>query len=272
MVVHVLAFLIPAVLLAGVLGICRLASQQIKLAEARNDFVSAVSHELKTPLTSIRMYGEMLRSGWVQDDIKRQSYYDFIFFESERLSRLVANVLHLARLTRNDSPLTLQQYDPSALLDLARSKVHSQVEAAGFALEVANHLSDAENAPLLVEAEDDAFTRIVINLIDNALKFSVNAEKKVVRLELRTSGSPKPQVIFSVRDYGPGVARDHMKKIFQLFYRAGRELTRTTPGTGIGLALVKELASKMHAEVDLRNHRPGAEFLVKFWPIRADEV
>ncbi len=107
-VVHGLAVLLPAVLLAGVLGIYRLAAQQIRLAEARHDSVSAVSHELKTPLTSIRMYGEMLRAGWVPDDRKRQTYYDFIFFESERLSRLVANVLHLARLSRQDAPLDLK--------------------------------------------------------------------------------------------------------------------------------------------------------------------
>lgn len=264
-VVHVLAVVIAAVLLGGLLGIYRLASQQIKLADVRHDFVSAVSHELKTPLTSIRMYGEMLRSGWVQDDAKRQSYYDFIFFESERLSRLVANVLHLAKLTKHDAPLVLQPHDPVPLLELICSKVRTQVEAAGFALDVANNLPlNAEDEPWLIEAEEDALARIVINLVDNAVKFSAQAEKKVVRLELRTTSGAIPQVIFCVRDYGPGVARDQMKKIFQLFYRAGSELTRTTPGTGIGLALVKELTSKMDAEVDLRNHQPGAEFLVKF--------
>jgi signal transduction histidine kinase len=263
-VVHVLVVLIPAVLLAGVLGIYRLTVRHIKLAEARHDFVSAVSHELKTPLTSIRMYGEMLRSGWVPDDAKRQTYYDFIFFESERLSRLIANVLHLARLTKNDAPVDLKPYEPSVLLDLVRSKLETQVEAAGFRLEVVNGLTNADHVSLRVEAEEDAFTCILINLVDNAIKFSPKAEKKVVRLALHASDSPRPQVIFSVRDYGPGVERHQMKKIFQLFYRVGNELTRTTPGTGIGLALVKQLVNTMHAEVDLKNHQPGAEFLVKF--------
>ncbi|MCZ6874797.1 MAG: HAMP domain-containing sensor histidine kinase [bacterium] len=266
--VHALVVIIPALLLAGMFGVYRLTTQQIKLAEARQDFVSAVSHELKTPLTSIRMYGEMLRSGWVQDDAKRQTYYDFIFFESERLSRLVANVLHLARLSKNDTRLQLKPYAPTALLDLVRSKVDTQIEAAGFSLEVVNGLADADDSALRVEAEEDAFTRIFINLVDNALKFSANAEQKVVRLELRASDSPRPQVIFSVRDYGPGVERGQMKKIFQLFYRAGSELTRTTPGTGIGLALAKQLATALHAEVDLKNHHPGAEFLVKFRPLQ----
>ena len=192
--VHALVVIIPALLLAGMFGVYRLTTQQIKLAEARQDFVSAVSHELKTPLTSIRMYGEMLRSGWVQDDAKRQTYYDFIFFESERLSRLVANVLHLARLSKNDTRLQLKPYAPTALLDLVRSKVDTQIEAAGFSLEVVNGLADADDSALRVEAEEDAFTRIFINLVDNALKFSANAEQKVVRLELHASDSPRPQV------------------------------------------------------------------------------
>ncbi|WP_089938071.1 sensor histidine kinase [Candidatus Entotheonella palauensis] len=261
-VVHTLAIVIPAILLVGAFGLYRLASQQIKLAAAQHNFVSAVSHELKTPLTSIRMYSEMLRAGWVQDDSKRQTYYDFIFFESERLSRLVANVLQLSRLTNNSSPLDLKAFSPATLLDAVQANVQAQVEAAGFTLEVNNRLSTS----IQVEVEEDAFTRIMINLVDNALKFSAQADHKIICLNLEMSGHPQPFVIFSVRDYGPGIERQHRKKIFQRFYRAGSELTRATPGTGIGLALVKELANKMHADVDVCNHQPGAEFRVMFRP------
>ncbi len=263
-VVHALVLMIPAILLAGAFGLYRLASQQIKLAAAQHNFVSAVSHELKTPLTSIRMYGEMLRAGWVQDDSKRQAYYDFIFFESERLSRLVANVLQLSRLTNDAAPLDLKAYSPEVLLDSVQANVHAQVEAAGFALEVRNRLSPKQNAAVQVEVEEDAFTRIMINLVDNALKFSAQAQHKVVCLDLSMSGHPRPLVTFAVRDYGPGIDRQHRHKIFQRFYRVGSELTRATPGTGIGLALVKELAHKMRAHVNVRNHQPGAEFRVIF--------
>ena len=175
-VVHTLAILISAILLAGAFGLYRLASQQIKLAAAQHNFVSAVSHELKTPLTSIRMYGEMLRAGWVQDDDKRQTYYDFIFFESERLSRLVANILQLSWLTHQATSLDLQSCSPAILLDAVQ-----------------------------VEVDEDAFTRIMINLVDNALKFSAQAAHKVVCLNLEMGGHPRPLVTFSVRDYGPGI-------------------------------------------------------------------
>ena len=259
-VVDALALTLALVLLVGHYGLYRLGLQQIDLAIPRSDFVSAVSHELKTPLTAIRMYGEMLRAGWVQDETRRQAYYDFIFFESERLSRLIANVLQLARLTYHDAPLELKEYSLHALLDVLRSKVSTQADAAGFTLRFlgAGEAQDLAAASVLVD--EDAFVQIFINLIDNALKFSANAEVKCVDIGLRRHASQPQQAVLFVRDYGPGVAPDQMQRIFQLFYRAEDELTRQTRGTGIGLALVKVLATKMHATVHLHNRSPGAEF------------
>jgi len=248
------------VLLASHYGVYRLGLQQIELATQRSDFVSAVSHELKTPLTAIRMYGEMLRAGWVQDEGRRQAYYDFIFFESERLSRLIANVLQLAHLTNHDAPLTLKEYTLRQLLDVVRSKVSTQAEAAGFELRFVEEGAAPDLVAASVLADEDAFVQIVINLVDNALKFSANAEPKRIDVGLRLHPSPPRQAVLFVRDYGPGVARDQIQRIFQLFYRAEDELTRQTKGTGIGLALVKALAVQMHAQVHLHNHHPGAEF------------
>jgi signal transduction histidine kinase len=259
-VVDALALTLVLVLLVGHYGLYRLGLQQIDLAVQRSDFVSAVSHELKTPLTAIRMYGEMLRAGWVQDEARRQTYYDFIFFESERLSRLIANVLHLARLTNHDAPLELKEYTLHCLLEVVRSKVSTQADAAGFTLRfpVAGEVQDLAAASVLVD--EDAFVQIFINLVDNALKFSANAEVKCVDIGLRRHAAQPQQAVLFVRDYGPGIARDQMRRIFQLFYRAEDELTRQTKGTGIGLALVQVLATKMHATVHLHNRHPGAEF------------
>jgi signal transduction histidine kinase len=259
-VVDALALTLMLVLLVGHYGLYRLGLQQIDLAVQRSDFVAAVSHELKTPLTAIRMYGEMLRAGWVQDEARRQTYYDFIFFESERLSRLIANVLQLARLTNHDVPLDLKEYTLHDLLEVVRSKVSTQADAAGF---TSRFLTAGEAQALTaasVLVDEDAFVQIFINLVDNALKFSANAAVKCVDIGLRQHASQPQQVVLFVRDYGPGVAHDQMQRIFQLFYRAEDELTRQTKGTGIGLALVKVLATKMHATVHLHNRNPGAEF------------
>ena len=116
------AVTLAVVLCGGTLLMYRFAVGQMRLARQQQDFVSAVSHELKTPLTSIRMYGEMLQAGWA-DEAKRQAYYDYIHSESERLSRLIENVLQLARLTRNTQRFDLKSMTVAELLDLVRRKL-----------------------------------------------------------------------------------------------------------------------------------------------------
>ncbi len=247
------AAILALVLTLGVWSLYRLGMRQIALGRQQQDFISAVSHELKTPLTSIRMYSEMLGAGWVSEE-KRPGYYRFIQDESERLSRLIANVLQLARMTRNEQRLELRPITCGELLDQARSKVATQIEGAGFRL----HLDcPPELAATLVQADPDAFAQILINLVDNALKFAAKAGIKVIEIgcQARRGGA----VEFRVRDYGPGVPQDQLKKVFRLFYRAEGALTRETLGTGIGLALVQGLARGMGGSVDLVNRDPGAE-------------
>jgi len=245
-----------AVLFGGFWLIYRLGLQQITLNRQQQDFVSAVSHELKTPLTSIRMYGEILKAGWASED-KKRTYYDFIFQESERLSRLINNVLQLARLTRSGTDLDLQPTSIGELADLLRSNVSSLVEQAQF--ELLEHHED-ESATFLVD--NDSFIQIVINLVDNAIKFS--AASKIHRIEIKSRRTVDNTIEFSVRDHGPGVPKDQMRRIFELFYRTERELTRETVGTGIGLALVHELVSAMGGRITVQNMDPGVEFKMQF--------
>jgi signal transduction histidine kinase len=246
------------VLCGGFYLMYRLGAGQIALARQQQDFVSAVSHELKTPLTSIRMYGEMLREGWAPED-KKQGYYAFIHDESERLSRLIGNVLQLARMNRNEVKVDVKAVSVSALIDGVRSPVSSQIERAGFALRVN---CDAAAGQAVIEVDADAFTQILINLVDNAVKFAAGADSRIIDIGCRQQRDGS--VVFSVRDYGPGVPRDQMKKIFRLFYRSENELTRETVGTGIGLALVRQLTEAMGGQVDVVNRAPGAEFRVVF--------
>jgi len=246
------------VLCGGLVLMYRLGAAQIDLTRQQQDFVSAVSHELKTPLTSIRMYGEILREGWAGEE-KRKTYYDYIFNESERLSRLIANILQLARMARNELKTDLKQVTVSALLDGVRSKISSQVEQAGFALDLD---CGGEAGDTVIEVDPDAFSQIMINLVDNAIKFSANAEQQ--RIEISCFLSREGTVRFRVRDYGPGIARDQIKKIFALFYRSENELTRDTAGTGIGLALVHQLTEAMNGHVEVVNREPGAEFIIDF--------
>jgi len=255
-------FVLAVVFVGGFVVLYRLGLSQINLARQQQDFVSAVSHELKTPLTSIRMYGEMLKEGWA-DEEKRQSYYEFIHDESERLSKLIANVLQLARITRNDPQFDLKPMNVGELMSNTQSKISNQVERAGFELHVE---SDDVARQATIAMDEDCFAQIIINLVDNAIKFSRDAEKKVIEVSSRLAGDDC--IEFSVRDFGPGIPRDQMKKIFQLFYRSETELTRETVGTGIGLAIVHQLALAMNGGVDLINAEPGAEFRVRFPAIK----
>jgi signal transduction histidine kinase len=257
-VVGWVAVILGLVLCGGFLIMYRLGLGQIELAAQQQDFVSAVSHELKTPLTSIRMYGEMLQSGWV-DEQKRQTYYAYIHDESERLSRLIENVLQLARMTRNDPQFDVKPVSVGELMALLRSRIGSQIERAGFTLtmNVGDEVSD-----VAIGVDTDCFTQIVINLVDNAIKFAGRSARKAIDIgaALRSDGG----VRFTVRDYGPGISRGQMKKVFRLFYRAENELTRETVGTGIGLALVQQLVAAMDGSVDVTNRNPGAEFSLSF--------
>ncbi|MEO1925518.1 MAG: ATP-binding protein [Gammaproteobacteria bacterium] len=257
-VVNVLA---GSLLLIGIIGLLifyRLGAGQIDLAGRQRNFISAVNHELKTPLTSIRMYGEILRSDWVLNEDKKRSYYDFIFFESERLSRLINNVLQLARLENNREEVVCQTLALRLLFQRLKHQISLQIEPSGFQCLALPGTEDVQ-----IQVDEDAMTQIMINLVDNAIKFASGAEKKVIEIGYRYRRGNK-MVLFFVRDYGPGIEKKQMKKIFQLFYRSGDELTRTQPGTGIGLALVVQLAESMNAQVDLVNRDPGAEFQVKF--------
>lgn len=242
------------VLVVGFILLYRLGSAQIKLTHQQQDFVSAVSHELKTPLTSIRMYGEILREGWASEE-QKQRYYAFIHDESERLSRLIDNILQLARINRNTIHPNLKSLNAGQLSDTILAKVHSQLQRAGFAI---NQHCDAPLQHLNVLVDEDYFIQILINLTDNAIKFSAHAERKEIVLGCTQLDADHIQ--FSIRDYGPGIAKHQLKEIFKLFYRAENELTRSTAGTGIGLALVQQLANKMQIKVEVINRVPGVEF------------
>lgn len=252
-----MAGLLALALAGGIWLIYRLGLRQLAMVRQQQTFVSAVSHELKTPLTSIRMYAEMLRAGFADED-RRQVYYRYIQEESERLSRLIANVLALSRIGRDALAVAPQDLDLAELMAQVGERVAAPAERAGFSLAI-DCTGAGEGARVL--ADPDACLQILINLVDNALKFAAQGETK--RIEIRCDRPRAGWVRIGVRDYGPGVPRELRRRVFDLFYRGADAGARAIPGTGIGLALVERLTRAMGGRVELIGREPGAEVQVE---------
>lgn len=244
-----LSALLVAVAGLALLALYRMVAVALRFAERRSNFVAAVSHELKTPLTSIRMYGEMLRDGLAPTEEKRVEYARTITAESERLSRLIDNVLEFARTERGERRAALRSGpladEVAAVVEMLRP--HARGDGFTLALE-----AEADLPP--VRHDRDALSQILVNLVDNALKYARAATDRVVHIRLAASGGG---VAISVRDHGPGVPAAQLDRVFELFHRGEDELTRTTRGTGLGLALVRSLAERMGARVSARNAAGG---------------
>lgn len=234
---------------AGLLAIYRTVTVAVDFAARRSNFVAAVTHELKTPLTAIRMYGEMLRDGLVHAEAKREEYYDTITDESERLSRLVDNVLEFSRLERGAREMNWTVGPVGPVLEEAAEKLRAHARRESFDI-------DVEIAPDLpaIRFDRDALLQVLFNLLDNAMKYARGASPRSVILEAQRRDAG---VLISVRDFGPGVSAHHLARIFEPFYRGEDERTRTAKGTGIGLALVRELCERMGVAVSGANAEGG---------------
>jgi signal transduction histidine kinase len=221
-----------AVIVAGVVLTWRLTRRETEMAQLKADFVANVSHDLKTPLSVIRMFGETLEMGRVPDASRRQEYYRIITHESERLSHLIDNVLDFSRIEGGR-----RRYDlaPTAVEPLIRETLDAfayPLEQGGFKVEV-TAAPDLPETPMDAEAIGQALG----NLLDNAIKYSDT--DRIIGVDARREGEG---LALSVSDRGVGIAPDEHARIFEKFYRVGHSETQGRRGSGVGLALVRHVA------------------------------
>ncbi|MBY0458150.1 MAG: HAMP domain-containing histidine kinase, partial [Gemmataceae bacterium] len=219
----------------------------IDLAERRIRFVSAVTHELRTPLTSLRLYLDLLTSGLIQDESKRQEYLGTLAVESDRLHRLIDNVLDFAKLERRRTAGALRPIKAADLLTQLQATWADRVKADGKELVVVSTLP----ADLDLCTDAAMAQQIVGNLIDNARKYTRDAADKRIWLWAKAGGPGR--VVFEVEDRGPGVPAGERKAIFKPF-RRGATADTTAGGAGLGLALAKQWAEVLGGSVA---HRPA---------------
>lgn len=206
--------------------------REVRLAEMRSRFVSSVSHELKTPLTSIRMFAETLRSGRTSDRDTRDEYLDTIVGESERLTRLLDNVLDFSKIERGQKVYGFQRASLPEVMRAAAAAVEYSLAQKGFRL----HVDIDEDLPA-IRVDPDAVEQVILNLLTNAMKYSGDERDIYLRLEGRDG-----EAVIEVADHGVGIPHEEQSLIFEEFYRASTPENQRIPGTGLGLTLAAHVA------------------------------
>ncbi len=222
------------------------ARRQLVLAQKKTDFVSNVSHELKTPLTSIRMFAEMMQGGNVAAE-KRPQYLRIIVAEAERLTRLINNVLDFARLERKQKRYDFRPLDLHEVLARTWEGHELHLREQGFTTSW-----QAAPPPYPVRGDEDALAQIIVNLLSNAEKYS--ADRKEIEVH---SYVTENSVQVSVLDRGSGVPAGEETKIFEAFYRAHDSLASGIQGSGLGLTLAQRLAKEHGGEITFQAREGG---------------
>ena len=229
------------------------------LSERRASFVSSVTHELRTPLATFKLYSEMLADGMVKEEAKKQQYLETLTGEADRLGHLVENVLSYSRIERGKGPAAASAVPVSDLLHRVEPRLNQRAMMAGmdFAVDAVPDVT-----ALALRTDAGAVEQILCNLVDNACKYG-RREGTSGKVELVVT-KERRRICFAVRDYGPGIASGEEKKLFLPFHKSAREAAHSKPGVGLGLALCRRLAVELRGTLEIdRTWRQGASFILK---------
>jgi signal transduction histidine kinase len=210
-------------------------NSELRLARQKTDFVSNVSHELKTPLTSIRMFSELLAEGRVSDPAKQRSYLQIISAEASRLSRLINNVLDFSHLQSGEKKYNLQMCDLTEVARAAGETFRPHLESGGFHFEC-----KFPPGAIFVHGDADALSQVLVNLLSNAEKYS-DARKEILLTVTRLE-TPTAAVDVRVLDRGSEIPRGSEQAVFEKFYRAHDSLSSGIQGSGLGLTIARQIA------------------------------
>jgi two-component system phosphate regulon sensor histidine kinase PhoR len=222
---------------AGVVMIMRDITREKQIAEMKSDFVSGVSHELRTPLSSIRAYIEMLVDGEAGDEHSRREFYNIIQSETNRLSRLIDNILNISRIESGIVRMQREEVAVTAVLRDALEVMQPQARARHVSLTTNFNAGDAR-----VSGDRDMLLQVVLNLVSNAVKYTPSGGRIVIDTSIDQA---RRAVVISVSDTGVGVPPEDLPHIWDKFYRVA-DHKKIAKGTGLGLNLVKHVVETVH--------------------------
>jgi two-component system phosphate regulon sensor histidine kinase PhoR len=223
------------------------------LEQMRSDFVANVSHELRSPLTSIKGFAETLK--YVEDKPTRDKFLDIIYVESERLTRLINDILILSELENKDSSINFEKLNVKKSIE----EIYHIMEPVAKNKEVALGLN-LPNEDVFIYGDRDKFKQMMINLIDNSIKYT--NEKGRVLVELLIEGA---NAKITVEDNGIGIPQENIPRLFERFYRVDKGRSRKMGGTGLGLAIVKHIVMILNGEISVKSAvGQGTSFIIYF--------
>jgi signal transduction histidine kinase len=242
-----------AVMVSAGLFTAQAIGKQIKINKLKNDFIATVSHELKTPLASMRVLVDTLLEGSYRDQQQVTEYLELVSKENERLTGLIDNFLTFSRMERNKQAFAMARMSPAAIARDAAEAVKTKFGKGRCSFKV----NVPDDLPY-VTADHDAMVTVLVNLLDNAYKYSYDDK----RIELSVS-SENGSVCFCVSDNGAGISRRSVKKIFNRFYQIDRSLARRAEGCGLGLSIAKFIVDAHKGTISVESkHGEGSKFMV----------
>lgn len=253
---YLIAALAAIVLLAGLAcyAMARGVLREAAAGQLQSDFVSAVSHEFRSPLTTLRQLTELLAEGRIHEESRQRRYFSVLQQETSRLHQLVENLIDFGRMDAGHGQYKFELLDFSGLVQEGIEEYQRQAGANGHNIEI-----HCDHSRLLIDADREALRRVVRNLLENAVKYS--PEAKTVWVE---TGCERHAAILRVRDEGIGIPPEEKSRIFEKFVRGEAAKKACIPGTGIGLAMVKEIVTVHHGELDLSSEvGHGSTFSVR---------
>jgi signal transduction histidine kinase len=254
--------LVLVFLLCGIALTLRATDREARLAQAKSNFVSNVSHELKTPLSLLTLFSEILELGRVSSEEKKTEYYRIIRHESLRLNKMIDNVLDFAKIEAGRKTYNFAHSDMAVVIENVLSSYQYQIVNSGFDVQ-----TNIQASLPPVSIDRDAMAQAISNLVDNAIKYS--GEVRQLSIKTQTRGS---DLSIEIADQGIGIPRAEQAKVFEKFYRVGNGLVHDVKGSGLGLSLVKHIIEVHHGTISVESDvGKGSRFTILLPLARNDE-